>query len=115
MLQRADRHDARAVLVAQRQQEQQILHGVMPSFASFPASDSPTPRSVVTGRSSDDSAARCAGRRRFDRHSSSTTQSISTCAPRGSAATPTAARAGYGSLKYSAMILLSSGEVAEVE
>src|SRR6185369_5797850 len=109
--QRADRHDARAVFVTQRQQEQQVLHGrdVEPGeFLGERFADAAQRRDGAQLR-------RLSGRalRRRCGHSNSTTQSISTRAPFGSPATATVTRAGYGSLKYSAITLLSVGKSAK--
>ena len=79
----SQRHDAGAVLVAQRQQEQQILRGLDAERAQplgLPLADA-AQRTASTGLRA--SAAHKA-----------TMHSTSTCAPRGSEATPTAARAG---------------------
>ena len=79
-LQRADRHDPRAILIAQRQYEQQVI-GIVHAQA----------RQAAGKRRADAAQRRCGVRvlqARLSMHS------ISTLAPRGSAATPTAARAG---------------------
>src|SRR5690606_5617262 len=95
MMQRADRRDARAVLVARGEVEQQVLHG-------FDAE----PRELLGDGRAD--AAELGQRQRGGvRHRqprvSTMTASTSTSAPFGSAATPIAARAGYGSARYDAM------------
>ncbi len=94
--QRADRHDTRAILVAQRQQEQQILNREDAELRQLVGQ-----RIADTLERGDRPAFGACDRAHGLR---SSTHSISTCAPRGSDTTPTAARAGYGSRKYCAMI-----------
>ena len=96
----AERHHPRPVLVAQRQKKQQVLGGL----------DSQRPQ-PLRKRIAD--AAQGRDRLRSGhgvRGHRATMHSTSTCAPRGRAATPTAARAGYGSRKYSAMTLFTSAK-----
>ena len=120
--QRTDRHDARAVLVAQRQVKQQVLDGREPDALERRRerrTDAAQRRErtlrELGAPGSDASAGDVA--RRIGRHhaglrdQSSSTPSISTTAPRGSATTPTVARAGYGCAKYSAMTWLTTGNL----
>ena len=88
----AQRHDAGSILVAQRQQEQEILNG-----AHAQGSQSLGERLADAAEFRD----------RLVLGHRATMHSTSTCAPRGRAVTPTAARAGYGSRKYSAMTVLT--------
>src|SRR4030095_16321181 len=109
--QRADRHDASAVFVTQRQQEQQVLHGrdvESRQFFGERFADAAQRRDGAQLR-------RLSGRalRRRCGHSSSTTQSISTRAPFGSPATATVTRAGYGSPEKSALPFFRRGEAGE--
>ena len=79
-LQGADGHDARAILVAQRQHEQQVVR----TLHAEPRQASGQRRAGAAHRR----RGGCVLQARLSMHS------ISTRAPRGSAATPTAARAG---------------------
>ncbi len=72
-------NQARAVLVAQRQEKQEVLGGFHAQGAQPPGEGLPD-------------AAKSGDRPQFGHNA--TMHSTSTCAPRGSAATPTAARAG---------------------
>src|SRR5271169_5722595 len=89
----AQRHHPGAIFIAQGQQEQEVL-GCLHSQCLETRGE----RLADTAQNRD----------RVWRDHVATMHSTSTCAPRGSDATPTAARAGYGSRKYSAMILLTS-------
>ena len=91
----SQRNHPRAVFVTQRQQEQKVLSGLNPQGAQA---------------QSERIADAAQYRDRLDWRHRATMHSTSTCAPRGKAATPTAARAGYGSRKYSAMTLLTSAK-----
>ncbi len=93
----AERHRARAVLVAQRQEKQQVL-------------DRLDAERTEPLRERGAHAAQRGDRPRGGH--SETMHSTSTWAPRGNDATPTVARAGYGSRKYSAMTLLTSAKCA---
>jgi hypothetical protein len=80
----AERHDPGAIFVTQRQQEQKILGGLDPQGAQ--------PQSQRVADAAQHSDRLKGGHGAFDH--SATMHSTSTCAPRGSEATPTAARAG---------------------
>ncbi len=97
--QRADRHDMRTVLVAVGQQEQEIGDSLDAEFCKAAGE-----RRADAGEHSHRPCPGCHG---------TSMQSTSIAAPRGSEATPIVTRAGYGSLKYSAMIVLATGNCAK--
>ncbi len=114
--QTADRAHMRAIFVAQRQQEPEILHRAHVEFLEARGE-----RFTDTGEARDrlqlgsggriglpgsSHAARARGQGQLARWRM---QSISTSAPRGSVATPMVVRVGYGSRRYSAITLLTVG------
>ncbi len=92
----ADRDHVRAVLVARRQPEEEIGDSLDAELAEPPCE-----------RGTD--ALELGDRPAFDRHGTRM-QSTSIAAPRGSAAAAIVTRAGYGSLKNSCMILLTTAK-----
>ena len=114
----AERPNRRSVLIALRQEAEKVRDPLDAELrearrhdrtdagqASRPADRTPSPRSAATLRAV---WIRCAWPIR------TRIASTSTAAPRGSWATPIAARAGYGSVKYSAIDFVDERKMGEV-